>query len=131
MGKVDFVRQKKTNLLSQHDKLNYDTHVSYPFLELCIAYKNKIYWVEPTFTILEQRTSDPGQEPTTFSTHSDNQSQVLIHVFEGERPMTKDNHPLGKFELSGIMPAPRGVPQIEVTFEVARNMVRVVNCVHE
>ena len=51
----------------------------------------------------------------------DNQSTVLINVYEGERPMTNDNHPLGKFEPSGVLPAPRGVPQIEVTFEVDVN----------
>jgi heat shock protein 5 len=80
-------------------------------------------------TIVPRDTTLPAKKSQTYSSHTDNQSTVLINVYEGERPMTKDNHPLGKFELSGVLPAPRGVPQIEVTFEVDVNGILQVSAV--
>ena len=71
--------------------------------------------------LIEANTTIPTRKSETFSTAADNQPSVEIHVLQGERPMAKDDKTLGKFHLDGIMPAPRGVPQIEVTFEIDKN----------
>ncbi len=71
--------------------------------------------------MIEANTTIPTRKSETFSTAADNQPSVEIHVLQGERPMAKDDKTLGKFHLDGIAPAPRGIPQIEVTFEVDAN----------
>jgi molecular chaperone DnaK len=72
-------------------------------------------------TMIQRNTTIPTRKAEVFSTAADNQPEVEIHVLQGERPMAHDNRTLGKFKLLGIPPAPRGVPQIEVTFDIDAN----------
>jgi len=77
--------------------------------------------------IITRGTVIPAKKSQTFTTYQDQQTTVTISVYEGERAMVKDNHMLGKFDLNGIPPAPRGVPQIEVTFEIDENSILSVS----
>src|SRR4029079_19587280 len=71
--------------------------------------------------LIPRNTTIPTRKSETFSTAADNQTNVEVHVLQGERPLARDNRTRGRFHLSGLPPSPRGVPQIEVTFDIDAN----------
>src|SRR5262249_7996336 len=78
-------------------------------------------------TLIARNTTIPSRKSEVFSTATDNQSNVEVHVLQGERPLARDNRTLGRFQLTGLPPAPRGVPQIEVSFDIDANGIVNVN----
>jgi molecular chaperone DnaK len=81
--------------------------------------------------VIEANTTIPSKKTKTYSTAADNQPQVEIHILQGERPMARDNRSIGRFILDGIPPAPRGVPQVEVTFDIDVNGILNVSAVEK
>jgi molecular chaperone DnaK len=78
-------------------------------------------------TLIDRNTTIPTKKTETFTTAADNQGSVDIHVLQGERPMSADNKSIGRFILDGILPAPRGIPQVEVTFDIDANSILSVS----